>query len=125
MTHLLMSTSDDEKNCSSEARFSGGMTMKECPMISQCTQYKGASSYVNMEQQLQLAHGDKGKLEPNITCQYCKDTAHTKDSCVQLNNKIAHELQLQKQVTAAKTTSKKVPGLTFSKNNSSSDLGPV
>ena len=68
------------------------MTMKECPMTSQDTQYKGASSYVGMQQQPQLAHGANGMLQPNITCHYFKDTRHMTDNWVQLNNKITHKM---------------------------------
>ena len=48
-----------------------------------------------------------------------------KDNCVWLNNKIAHELQSQEQVTAAQAISKKSAGTHGKKNNGSSDLGPV
>ena len=74
---------------------------------SQGTQFKGSSSCVCRQQKHQLAHGTDGMLEPNISCHYCKDTRHTKDNCVWLNNKITHELQLQEQAKAAKVTSKK------------------
>ena len=39
-------------------------------------------------------------------------TGHMEDNCVQLNNKITCELQIQEQMTAAKATSKRVLGLT-------------
>ena len=48
-----------------------------------------------------------GTLEPNVTCHYCKDTGHTKNNCVFLNIKLAHEIQLQEQVTAAKLAAEK------------------
>ena len=101
------------------------MTMKEFPKTSQDTQYKGASSYVGRQQQPQLAHVANGTLEPNITCNYCKDTRQTKDNCVWLNNKIACEVQLQEQATAAKAISKKNIWFLMPNNNSSSDLGPI
>ena len=82
------------------------MTMKEHPKSSQGTQYKGASNYVGRQQQSQLAYGANGMLEPNTTCYYRMDTGHMKDNCVFHNNKIAHELQIQEQVTAAKALSK-------------------
>ena len=68
-----------------------------------------------MEQKPQLAHGANGMLEPNTTCYYCKDTGHMKENCVQLNNKIAHELQIQEQITAAKAISKKSAGTHYPK----------
>ena len=82
------------------------MTMKELPKTSWGTQYKGTSSYVGRQQQPQFAPTADGTLEPNISSHYCKDTRHTKGNCVWLNNKIAHKLQMQEQVTAAKVTSK-------------------
>ena len=78
------------------------MTMKESLKTLQGTQYKSASNYVGRLRQPQLACGSDGMLEPNVTCLYCKDTEHTKDNCVKLNNKLVHDIQLQEQVTAAK-----------------------
>ena len=52
------------------------------------TQHQGASKYVGMQQLPQLACGANGTLDPDITCFYCKDTRHTKNNCVQLNNKM-------------------------------------
>ena len=72
------------------------------------TQYQGASSFIGRPRPPQLAHGANGMLLPSITCNYCKDTGHFKDNCVQLNNKIAQELA-QEQVTqkaSVKTGSK-------------------
>ena len=71
------------------------MTVKEHPKTSQGAQYKGTSNYVGRQQQLQLACGFNGTLEPNTTCYYCKDTRHMKDNCIQPNNKLAHEIQAQ------------------------------
>ena len=45
-------------------------------------------------------------LQPGVACFYCKDTRHIKNNCVQLNNKIAHELQAQEQVTTKKAQTK-------------------
>ena len=60
--------------------------------------------------QPQLAHGADGMVAPNVICYYCKDTEHTNDNCVQLNNKLMHNIQLQEQVTAAKLVNKKGTG---------------
>ena len=69
------------------------MTMQGCPSLSsKGTQYQGASSFIGRHRPPQLAHGVDGTLLPSITCNYCKDTGHFKDNCVQLNNKIAQEL---------------------------------
>ena len=75
------------------------MTMQGHPTSSRGTQYQGASSYIGRPRKPQLAHGANGTLQPSVTCFYCKDTGHVKDNCVQLNNKIMHELA-QEQVTA-------------------------
>ena len=53
------------------------------------TQYQGALSFIGRPRPPQLAHGADGMLLPSVTCNYCKDTGHFKDSCVWLNNKIA------------------------------------
>ena len=77
----------------------GAMTVQSCPSSSsKGTQYQGASSFIGRPRLPQLAHGANGTLLPSITCNYCKDTGHFKDNCVQLNNKIARELA-QEQAT--------------------------
>ena len=74
------------------------MTMQSCPpSSSKGTQYQGASSFIGRPRPPQLACGANGTLLPSVTCNYCKDTRHFKDNCVQLNNKIACELA-QEQV---------------------------
>ena len=82
------------------------MTVQGHPKTSKGTQYQAASNYIGRHSQLQLAHGANGMLQPGITCFSCKDTRHTKNNCVQLNNKIAHELQAQEQVTTKKAKTK-------------------
>ena len=69
----------------------GAMTMQSRPTAtsSKGTQYQGASSFISRPRPPQLAHGADGTLLPSMTCNYCKDTRHFKDNCVQLNNKIA------------------------------------
>ena len=59
------------------------------PSSSKDTQYQGASSFIGRPRPPQLAHGANGTLLPSMICNYCKDTRHFKDNCVQLNNKIA------------------------------------
>ena len=77
----------------------GAMTVQSCPSSSsKGTQYQGASSFIGRPRPPQLAHCADGTLLPSITCNYCKDTGHFEDNCVQLNNKIARELA-QEQVT--------------------------
>ena len=81
------------------------MTMQGHLKSTKGTQYQGASNYVGRPRQPQLACGANGTLQPSITCFYCKDTGHIKDNCVQLNNKITHELA-QEQVIGKKATYK-------------------
>ena len=102
------------------------MTMQSGPKTSKGTQYQGASNYIGRQRQPQLAHGANGMIQPDVICFYCKDTGHYKNNCVWLNNKIAHTLQAQDQVTATKKTPIKYntsPHKT--KNSGSSDLGTV
>ena len=63
------------------------MTVQSCPSSSsKGTQYQEASSFIDRPRPPQLAHGADGTLLPSVTCNYCKDTRHFKDNCVQLNN---------------------------------------
>ena len=65
------------------------MTVQSCPpSSSKGTQFQGTSSFIGRPRPPQLACGADGTLLPSMTCNYCKDTAHFKDNCVQLNNKI-------------------------------------
>ena len=74
------------------------MTVQSRPTsTSKGTQYTGASSFIGRPRPPKLARGADGTLLPSITCNYCKDTRHFKDNCVQLNNKLARELA-QEQV---------------------------
>ena len=85
------------------------MTMQShLTSTSKGTQYQGASSFIGRPRPPQLAHGADGRLLPSVTCNYCKDTGHFKDNCVQLNNKIACELAQDQamQKASAKTGSK-------------------
>ena len=68
----------------------GAMTVQSHPPSSpKGTQYQGASSFIGRPRPPQLAHGADGTLLPSMTRNYCKDTGHFKDNCVQLNNKLA------------------------------------
>ena len=85
------------------------MTMQSHPTsTSKATQYQGASSFIGRPRPPQLARGANGTLLPSMTCNYCKDTGHFKDNCVQLNKKIACELAQEKvmQKASVKTSSK-------------------
>ena len=90
------------------------MTMQSHPKTLKGIQYQGAFNYIGRQQQPQLACGANGMLEPNTTCFYCKDTGHTKNNCVWLNNKISHDLAGE-QVTLKQAVTKKVPVLKYQK----------
>ena len=89
------------------------MTMQSCPTptstSSKGTQYCGASSFIGRPRPPQLACGADVTLLPSVTCNYCMETGHFKDNCVQLNNKIMCELA-QEQVTQKANTK---PGTTL------------
>ena len=95
----LKSLFSPEKMVEAMTKVVSAMTMQSHPSSSsKGTQYQGASSFIGRPRPPQLACGANGTLLPSVTCNYCKDTRHFKDNCVQLNNKIAHELA-QEQVT--------------------------
>ena len=48
-----------------------------------------ASGYT--DRPLKLALGIDGSLNPELSCQYCKDTGHLKENCVKLNRRLALE----------------------------------
>ena len=69
------------------------MTMQSCSKTSKGTQYQGASNYIGRAVTAPAGTcGVNGMLEPNTTCFYCKDTGHTKNNCVWLNNEIARAI---------------------------------
>ena len=39
----------------------------------------------------ELSKGLDGSLDPNLSCQYCKDTGHEKENCRWLQKKLAHD----------------------------------
>ena len=102
----LKSLFSPEKMVEAMTKAVGAMTVQSCLTSSRNTQYQGASSYIDRPRQPQLAHGANGKLQPSVTCFYCKDTGHVKDNCVRLNNKIAHELAQEQATTLRKAITK-------------------
>ena len=76
-----------EKLVEAMTKVVSAMTMQGIPRTSKGTQYQGASNYIGRERQPQLACGADGMLQPGVTCFYCKDTRHIKNTCVQLNKK--------------------------------------
>ena len=82
-----------EKMVEAMTKAVSSMTVQSRPSLSsKGTQYQAASSFIGRPRPSQLARGANGTLLLSITCNYCKDTGHFKDNCVQLNNKIAREL---------------------------------
>ena len=95
----LKSLFSPDKMVEAMTKVVSAMTAQSSPSSSsKGTQYQGVSNFIGRPRPPQLAHGADGTLLPSVTCDYCKDTRHFKDNCVQLNNKIAHELT-QEQVT--------------------------
>ena len=47
--------------------------------------------YLGKPRPLQLALGVDGSLDPELSCQYCKDTGHLKENCIKLNRRLALE----------------------------------
>ena len=39
----------------------------------------------------QLGLGTDGSLNPELSCQYCKDTGHLKENCIKLDRRLAQE----------------------------------
>ena len=85
----LKSLFSPEKMVEAMTKVVGTMTVQSCLTSSRGTQYQEALSIIGRPRPPQLAHGANGTLLPSVTCNYCKDTGHFKDNCVQLNNKIA------------------------------------
>ena len=90
----LKSLFSPEKMVEAMTKAVSAMTMQSHPTStsSKGTQYQGALSFIGRTRPPKLACGADGTLLPSATCNYCKDTRHFKDNCVQLNNKIAGEL---------------------------------
>ena len=93
----LKSLFSPEKMVEAMTKAVSTMTVQSCPTSSKGTQYQGASSFIGRPRPPQLACGANGTLLPSVTCNYCKDTGHFEDNCVQLNNKIVQELAPQHQ----------------------------
>ena len=86
----LKSLFSPDKMVEAMTKVVSAMTVQSHPSSSsKGTQYQGASSFISRPRPPQLACGANGTLLPSVTCNYCKDTRHIKDNCVQLNNKIA------------------------------------
>ena len=47
--------------------------------------------YLGKPRPLKLALGIDGSLNPELSCQYCKDTGHLKENCIKLNRRLALE----------------------------------
>ena len=45
--------------------------------------------YLGKPRPPQLTLGVDGSLNPELSCQYCKDTGHLKENCVKLNRRLA------------------------------------
>ena len=47
--------------------------------------------YLGKPRPLKFALGIDGSLDPELSCQYCKDTSHLKENCIKLNRRLAYE----------------------------------
>ena len=47
--------------------------------------------YLGKPRPPKLTLGIDGSLDPEISCQYCKDTSHLKENCVKLDRRLAWE----------------------------------
>ena len=59
-----------------------------------------AKPYNGKPRPAQLSPRADGTLDSDSTCYYCKDTGHRKNNCIQLNCKLAHELQMMKGIVS-------------------------
>ena len=109
----LKSLFSPDKMVEAMTKVVSSMTMQSHPTsTSKGTQYQVASSFIGRPRPPQLACGANGTLLPSVTCNYCKDTGHFKDNCVQLNNKIACELaqeQATQKASAKSGSTKSLP----------------
>ena len=55
--------------------------------------------YLGKPRPPQIALGIDDSLNPEFSCQYCKDTVHFKENCVKLNRRLAQENSSLKRTT--------------------------
>ena len=60
------------------------------PQKTESSGYTG-KTYLGKPRPSKLASGIDGSLDPELSCQYCKDTSHLKEKCVKLNRRLAFE----------------------------------
>ena len=60
------------------------------PQQSETSGYTG-KPYLGKPRPSKLAPGIDGSLDPELSCQYCKDTGHLKENCMKLNRRLAFE----------------------------------
>ena len=54
--------------------------------------------YLGKPRPSKLALGIDGSLNPELSCQYCKDTGHLKENCIKLNRRLAMENKQPEQL---------------------------
>ena len=59
-----------------------------------------AKPYTGKTRLSRLSPRGDGTFDSGATCYYCKDMGHRKDNCIQLNHKLACELQMTKGIVA-------------------------
>ena len=60
------------------------------PQQGEASGYTGRP-YLGKPRPSKLALGVNGSLDPELSCQYCKDTGHLKENCIKLNRRLAFE----------------------------------
>ena len=53
-------------------------------------QETGGKPFLVITRPLELSQGIDGSFNQNLSCQYCKDTSHKLENCMQLQRKLAH-----------------------------------
>ena len=54
--------------------------------------------YLGRPRPWKLALGNDGSLNPELSCQYCKDTGHLKENCIKVNRRLALENKQPEQL---------------------------
>ena len=65
--------------------------------------------YLGKTKQPQITKGLDGTTDPNLTCQYCKDSGHELDNCKKLQQKIQWEQLVAESIIVEKVLNKKHP----------------
>ena len=73
------------------------------------TKHLGGKPYLGKTKEPQITKGLDGTTDPNLTCQYCKDSGHELVNCKKLQQKIQREQLAAESVIAEMALNKKHP----------------